>query len=431
MKDNQTYYSLLRVLFAILSTIALPIYLLCAIFSRKHRKDLCERLGAGVWRNLNFKEEDTVVWCHGASVGEIGGAHPVFENILREKKPTAVIVSTTSHAGKSEAKKKNWCTRAALLPFDNMFLLGRVIDRVKPDLFVLVETEIWPSLLIELYLRNISVVLINARISDYSFPKYKFFRIIFAPILCTIDKIMVQTELDRQRYIALGAREDSVSVVGSTKYDKPVDKLSVDKKEKFLSELGLSSDKPCFVAGSVREGEDERVITAYIRALEKFPSLQMIIAPRQVERFTAVAELLENKGLEFTRRSKGVAEGIKPVALLDTIGELSSAYALATVSFVGGSLTDTGGHNPLEPASQSSPVVVGPYTSNVRDAVNELQKANALFVVSGEEELVKVLCRLLGDIKFRDDCGKNASKVWAANLGASKTVGRQIITYLS
>ena len=399
-------------------------------FSRKYRTYFLDRFASGSWNLVSSQPGKKLVWCHGASVGEIGGVTPIISRLQDSDLPTSIIVSTTSVAGKEEAQKKKWCEIAALLPLDHPMLMRRLIRRLQPDICVIVETEIWPSMLLELHRANVPVVLVNGRISDYSYPRYRKIKWVMRRALDCINSILVQAERDKQRFISLGADKDKVCIAGSTKYDKPVRSIKESDRDSLAKEMGISVDQPCFVAGSVRAGEDEIVIKGYLLAKKQNPKLQMIIAPRHVAKFSVVADLLKKYKIDFNRRTNGEAKESKSVLLLDTIGELSSAYSLASVSFVGGSLVNIGGHNPLEPASYGSPVIVGPYTSNVQDAVSDLEGVEALFVVKDEVELAEELAVLLDDIELCREKGKNAHRVWTANLGATEYVSREIVSFL-
>lgn len=405
---------------ALAGTGMLPPVLLKAVVNRNWRESLKERFGGGDWEDAAAVVQDCV-WFHAASVGEVGGVAPLVTAFRQEFAARSVLISTTSTTGKQEALKRGLSEAVCLLTLDQPYFVRRVLDGVNPRLVVISETELWPNLFFALSKRDIPVALVNGRISDYSFPRYRKIRSLIAPALSLLHLACVQTELDAERFAALGVPEERIVVTGSTKYDHSVQAVSEEDKAQLAISFGVSREQPCFVAGSVREHEDEIVIKAFVAARKQMPELQMIIAPRHPERFEQVASLLGRADLRFQRRSAD-SKSDTGVLLLDTLGELKKAYSLASFAFVGGSLVDIGGHNPLEPAAYQVPVIVGPHTSNVRDAIWSLRQSKAVFEVDGIEDLEATLIKLARDKDLRTESGQGAYTVWQSNLGATERI---------
>ncbi len=414
---------------AMAATSLLPLAVAKACIDANWRASLAERFGGAAWQGVDCSVCERV-WFHGASVGEVGGMLPVVEQFKQIYPQTPLLISTTSGTGKSRAIDARAAEAVCLLPFDHPYFVRRAIARVNPRLVVISETELWPNLMFALHERRIPVVIINGRISDYSFPRYRRLRALISPVLRAVSRVLVQTGLDRERFIELGARAECVEVVGSTKYDRKVPELADAELASLAQSFGISRAKPVFVAGSVREAEDAAVIEAYCAAKTAVPGLQAIIAPRHPERFAETAQLLAAHNIDFNRRSMPCSE-VKPVLLLDSLGELVQAYALASFVFVGATLVDIGGHNPLEPAAYSKPVIFGPYTGNVRDAVGALLERGGGFEVRAAPQLAQMIVRLCRDEQLCRQSGEAAQSVWRENIGATSRVIKELGHYLN
>ena len=404
-----------RLLWGTLASAALPLPFARCLWDSAWRDTIEERCGA---KSDQLRKLDGAIWFHGASLGEVTGLVPIAA-ALKDAAPC--FATTTSTTGRAEALKRAVAAEVRLLPLDHPYFIGRLLDAVRPRLFILAETELWPNLFLALERRQIPLVVVNGRISNRTFPRYRAARGLFAPLLAIPRLILVQTERDRERYLAIGAVPERVKVTGSTKYANPTLRRLTAEADRLFLKFGMRQDAPLAVFGSVRPGEDEATIAAYLGALKEYPALQLIIAPRHPERFDAVAELLRRAGLRFIRRSQQGGERAQ-VLLLDTIGELVEAYSIATLSFVGGTLVPIGGHNPLEPAAFASPVFVGPHYGNVTDAVDELVEAGGISVVRDGESLQQELVRLLRDPVARARQGRAAFGVWERNSTALERV---------
>ena len=411
----------------ILSSILLLPFLVFALFRPKLRRNLAERFGFGEW----LKDERFDCWVHGASVGEFQGIEPLLSHLHAEiGQNRRVLVTTTSLTGRERAARSKGVSSARLLPFDHPLLVRSALKRVRPELILIMETEIWPALFLEAERLGIPIVVANGRISDASYPWYLNLKKFFGVVLSSADMIFVQSEEDRVRYQSLAPEHDRILVLGSTKFDDAGMDISPEQRQSFVEDLGLDIDKPIFVAGSVREGEDVSVLDAYLKARLHCPELQLLIAPRHPERFEAVASLIDERRIEFVRRSDE-SNRKAGVLLLDSLGELKQAYSIARVAFVGGTLVQIGGHNPFEPAQYSVPIIVGQYTENYRACLEALRRGKAVFEVSDAAELEDAIVLLVQDRSLAERIGASAKIVWQQSLGASERVSKYIRPYFS
>ena len=383
---------------------------------------ISERMGGGDWPKLQATLRPSHLWFHAASVGELTGLVTVLKAFDDEQFDFDRFITTTSEAGKKEALIKKMTDKCCFLPIDYLPAIKRALVGVSPKLWLITETEIWPNLILEMKRRQTPILLFNARISDKSYPRYLKLRYFLKPILQKIDFIIAQTSCDRERLINIGGSPDRIEVGGSTKYDRPRVEFSAEELAQLVSSMGLDLNRPIFVAGSVRPGEDKIVIETFAKLKTQHPELQMIVAPRHAENYDIVGGYLRQNDLKYCRRSQGTVVEPHDVVMLDTMGELAKVYAASTVAFVGGSLVNIGGHNPLEPAAYGKPVVMGKYNANVREVAGELKNQKGMVEVSDENQLYLALERLLLDKEDNLRYGENAARVWLSNQGATKRV---------
>jgi 3-deoxy-D-manno-octulosonic-acid transferase len=297
------------------------------------------------------------------------------------------------------------------------------LNALKPRLLVLAETEFWPNLLNGCFRRGIPVAVVNARISDRSWPRYQMLRRLWKPILGRISCVLAQSETDAERLKAIGCRPERVSVSGNLKFDV----RATGEAEATHLLKGQAKGLRLIVAGSTLDGEEAALLDVWPRLLEADPQLVLVLAVRHPERFGAVATLLERSGIPWVKRSDWrtlAMERLQPLAagqivLLDTIGELASVYSLASVAFVGGSLVPAGGHNPLEPAQFGVPIVMGPHYANFRAITDDLRAHDAVRIVE-KENLAKGLLDLLCDRATAEAMGLRALEVFASQAGVTE-----------
>ena len=404
--------------------IGAPVWIPWLLLARKRRKNFPERLALRGFPVVPQPDGRPRIWVHAVSVGETLAASPLLR-MLRERSPDALLfLSNVTLTGRETSGKvlAGVVDAAFFFPFDLPWICGRFLDRLRPEVVVIVETEIWPNFLAACAARGIPSVIVNGRLSERSFLGYRRLRWFFAPVLRTFRAIAAQSREDAERFIALGAPPEIVTVGGNLKFDvhPPTEKLT------GLSSL-LAGERESgvlwVVAGSTHEGEEAPVVRAFLSARARNPALKLLLAPRHPERFGAVEELLHQEGVPVTRRTS-VPDGARgvdaPVLLLDSMGELAGAYAEASLAFVGGSLVQKGGHNVLEPAWHGVPTVVGPHMDNFREIANAFLSAGALLQVSGEGELSERFVRFAGDPSAFADTGRRARKLLESFRGASE-----------
>jgi 3-deoxy-D-manno-octulosonic-acid transferase len=341
---------------------------------------------------------------------------------LRERYPhLRLFLSTTTMAGHELGRRVRDADGVFYFPFDFAFIVRRVLDVVRPKLFVMVEGEIWPHVLRECRRRGVKSIVVNGRVSARSFPRYRRVRPLFARVLRDIDRFCMQSEESARRITALGADPAHVTVTGSLKFDAaalPAD--AARGRDRVLRFFRVQRERVIVVAGSTMRGEDLPVLKAFRRAKSVAPQALLVLAPRHVERFDEAVHLARGEGFATARRSDLAidADPRADVVVLDSIGELAQVYQLATVAFVGGSLVETGGHNILEPAVFGRPIVFGPHMANFGEIAREFLAADAAVQVQSPRELEDVLVQLLTDPVRRARLGAAARALVDANRGA-------------
>jgi 3-deoxy-D-manno-octulosonic-acid transferase len=385
----------------------------------KYREGLAQRLGR-IPASLRKADPRPAIWLHAVSVGEVLAVSRLVQEIDAAFPEHRVLISTTTRTGQALARTRFGADRVFYCPLDLPWAVRRYLNAIEPQMLVLAETEFWPNLLNGCFRRAIPVVVVNARISDRSWPRYQMLRRLWQPILGRLTRVLAQSEVDAQRLRELGCLPERVSVGGNLKFDVRASQEAEATKVLKSKGLGLRF----VVAGSTLEGEEVALLKAWPRLLESDPGLALVLAPRHPERFGAVATLLANSGIQWIKRSEwrgkleSAVEPVRPgqVVLLDTIGELASVYSVAAVAFVGGSLIPAGGHNPLEPAQFGVPIVIGPNYANFRAITDDLRAHNAICIATSEELLV-ALTSLLRDTA--SEMGERARQVFQQQSGAT------------
>jgi 3-deoxy-D-manno-octulosonic-acid transferase len=413
-------YSVLSLVFFALVS---PYFLYQALRYKKYIGSLRQRLGfLPITFNIDAEES---IWIHAVSVGEALTARALAADLKARYPRLRLFLSTTTIAGQQVARRSLSNVDAIFyFPFDWTFTVRRTLDLVRPRLFIMMETEIWPNLLRECRRRGVRTVMINGRISSRSYPRYRLVRAFFRRVLGDVDRFCVQSEESARRLVELGAQADHVTVTGSLKFDSlelPAAAASHGKpRERVLRFFRLSPNRTVLVAGSTLRGEEAAVLSAFRRIKATMPSAMVVLAPRQPERFGEVERLARDAGFVTIRRSELPidAEPRADVVVLDSLGELAQLYQVATAVFVGGSLADHGGHNILEPAVFGKPIVFGPHMQNFKEIADAFLSNDAAIQVQSERELDEVLLALVTDPVRRARLGAAARALVEANRGA-------------
>jgi 3-deoxy-D-manno-octulosonic-acid transferase len=400
-----------------------PWWLWRMVTTQKYREGLGERLGCVPQRLRKASAEDKpVIWLHAVSVGEVLAVSRLVQEIETAFAGYRLLVSTTTRTGQELACARFGAYRVFYCPLDLPWAVRAYLKALQPRMLILAETEFWPNLLNGCFRRDIPVAVVNARISDRSWPRYQMLRRLWSPILSQLSRVLAQTYTDAERLVELGCSPELVSVSGNLKFDvraaKEAEATAVLKK----SGAGLRF----LVAGSTLEEEEAALLEVWPRLIAADPNLGMVLAPRHPERFATVAALLLRSDASWIKRSdwKGKPASLIPplqagqIILLDTIGELASVYSLAAVAFVGGSLISAGGHNPLEPAQFGVPIVMGPHYANFRAITDDLRAHDAIRIAT-KEELAKVLIELFVNREDARKMGERARQVFEQQAGAT------------
>jgi len=401
-----------------------PYFLYQAIRHNKYIGSLGQRLGY-LPVSLNVDGEESI-WIHAVSVGEALTARALAADLKERYPRLRLYLSTTTIAGQHVARRSLQHVDAVFyFPFDWAFIVKRTLNIVRPRVFVMMETEIWPNLLRLCRARGVKTVLINGRISSRSYPRYRIIRPFFRRVLADVDRFCMQSDESARRIVELGADPAKVTVTGSLKFDSlemPAVVSHGKPRERVLRFFRLSPNRMVLVAGSTVRGEEPAVLKAFARLKGASPSALAILAPRQPERFGEVERLARDSGFVTARRSDLPidTEPRADVVVLDTIGELAQLYQVATVVFVGGSLVDHGGHNILEPAVFGKPILFGPHMQNFKEIVDAFVGNGAAVQVGSERELEQAMISLATDPVRRAKLGAAARALVEANRGAKE-----------
>ena len=409
-------YLIYSALLAVGLLLAIPYWLLEMLRHGKYRKGLPQRLGR-VPRSVR-NPQGRSIWVHAVSVGEVLAVSELIGKLRVEFPQHRILISTTTDTGQSLASRRFGAENVFYFPLDFSIAMRRYLAALRPDLVVIAETEFWPNFLRIAHDSGAQVAVVNARISDRSLPGYRRWREVLRPVLRNISLFMAQTAEDARRLIEIGALEDRVVVGGNLKFDfvlPPAPQIL----GQLRSSLAKSGAGPVLVCGSTVDGEETLLGETFKQVLWQHHSAVMLLAPRHPERFSQVANFLQDANVKFWRRTQWGGSPLNgTVLLVDSIGELANLYALADLAIVGGSFVPLGGHNILEPAQHGVPIIVGPHTENFRDIVGLFCSCDAVRVVSAID-LPKVVLHLLGSKDERQDLGQRARHTLQSQQGAT------------
>ena len=413
-------YLLYSFLTAVVFVVASPYCLYQALRHNKYVGSIAQRLGyLPVAFNLDGDES---IWVHAVSVGEVLSARPLISELRASYPKLRLFLSTTTLTGQQLARRSVPDVDAVFyFPFDWTITARRTLNVVRPRLFVMTETEIWPNLLRECKRRSVRTLMVNGRISYRSFPRYRLVRPFMKRVLADIDRFCVQGEETSRRLIELGADPARIVVTGSLKFDSLESSPTPGRgRERVLRFFRVPLARPVIIAGSTLKGEEEPVIRAFNRVRASGVNALLVIAARHPERFDEVERLCRHEGLTVVRRTELPidAEPRADAVVLDTIGELAQLYQIATVVFVGGSLVPAGGHNILEPALYGKPVVFGPHMQNFGEIAETFLTNGAAIQVRTAGEFEETMLSLIGDPVRRARVGAAARALVESNRGA-------------
>jgi 3-deoxy-D-manno-octulosonic-acid transferase len=413
-------YFLYSVLLSLLMLVSLPYWLYQIIRYGKYGASFAERMGQVPARLLTppDSQREGCIWVHAVSVGEVLAVSGLIQQMRQRFPAYRLLVSTTTDSGQSLARKRFGDENVFYFPMDFAFAIRPYLHALQPELVVLAETEFWPNFLHLAHDSGARVAVVNARISDRSWPRYRRFRWALRRMLAHVDLFLAQTQEDASRLQSIGADAARIQVTGNLKFDV-TPSMQPAIVDQIRGSLKAEAAGPVLVCGSTVEGEEPVLLKAFENVKVEHPRAVMILAPRHPERFDEVAILLQQLNLPFARRSLWQGEPLAGrVLLVDSIGELAALYSLADAAFVGGSLVPRGGHNIIEPAQHGVAIVVGHHTENFRDIVSLFQGRDAVRIV-GLAELPLTLMHLLSNDAERRALGRRAQETMRSQAGAT------------
>jgi 3-deoxy-D-manno-octulosonic-acid transferase len=421
---------LLNLAYGLLVLAVSPVLLYRALVLGKYRAGWGEKF---LGRLPQRGSQKFCIWFHAVSVGEVLQLQTVVRELKQAKPDWEIWITTTTHTGHQVAREKFPSETVCYFPLDFSWAVRNAIQRVQPSMVVLVELELWPNFIREAHRSKIPLALINGRISEKSSTGYRRIRFLMQTLLSKFDRLAVQSETYSERLIQLGAPSEKITVTGSIKFDGIRPDRNNPQTNELRQSFGIKDEEQVLIIGSTQDPEEAYALDAYESLRTEFPSLRLILVPRHKERFEEVARLVVERSLALLRRSVLKEEGEKgrggegerkaqgkPVLLLDTLGELSACWGLAEIAFVGGSLTNRGGQNMIEPSGYGAGVLFGPNTRNFRDVVELLLSHEAAKVVADAEELTLAIRHWLLHPEEAAAFGQRAQRLVLSQQGATR-----------
>ena len=416
-------YLLYDFILLLAALVLIPSYYFKGIRTGSFRRGMKERLGFLAPGRLERLDGKQVFWIHAVSVGETRAALPLVKALKKTYPEVALLVTNVTETGHEIASRIKEVDCCLFFPYDFSLVVRRVLKQVHPALIIIVETEIWPNFIRLASREDISVVLVNGRISDRSYPRYQWIKIFIRPLLAQFSALCMQTAEDARRLRMLGAPAARVQVSGNVKFDLDIAFHNAPTALQLKKRYHLPASELIWVAGSTHAGEEEAVVDVYQQLANRKTPLRLVLVPRHPERCSAVGKMLAARHIPFSRRSDLTSMDTllasDMVLLVDTVGELQQLYMVADMVFVGGSLVPVGGHNILEASAVHKPVVFGPFMHNFREISRMLLAAGGGVMISGKKELKEVMERLLVDENLRLSMGSKGYALIQKNVGAT------------
>jgi 3-deoxy-D-manno-octulosonic-acid transferase len=416
---------LYNILMIVAAVIGLPFFAFRFLNERRFRERLRQNLGFFPPETLAKIEGRSPIWFQTAGVGEVVAASSIIKEFKRQLPEMPILISSGTISGYDMARRILAEADAIIFyPPDLPWMPDRIVERVKPCAYVPVETELWPNFIRAARKRSIPVIMVNGRIGERSLEHYRLMRRMFTKMLDTVVVFCMQSTIDAQYIIQLGADPHKVLVTGNTKYDQNYSLVGETDRRLFLNELGFDGAGPLIIAGSTHRGEEEILLDVWRDLRGQFPQLKMLLAPRDTARSDGLVDLIRRQGFSAELRSRlavmpVTARSANSIVVLDTIGELGRYYSLADLVFVGGSLVSHGGHNILEPAAHGKPILVGPHMFNFRDTYALFSGRDACATVLDGADLYQKIRQILSDPVLANRMGLEAAAIVGENQGAA------------
>jgi 3-deoxy-D-manno-octulosonic-acid transferase len=407
------------IFYNLLTLILTPFFSLFLLRNKRGRTRILERFG--IWPS--FKQNyNKPLWIQAASLGEVRAIESLLLKLAAEKIDFFVVC--TSYSGVEYVEKLGF--EARLLPFDNSLFLKKVLAKSKASKIILVETELWPALINCGFSIGIKFILINGRLTNTSLKRYRFLSGFLLSLLADFQSFLVVDDKERDNFISLGVDHTKIKIVGNMKFDR---QAKYFKKEELDKSLFIKNGEPVFICASLRPNEEEIIFAALKEFFSKTNNLalKVVIAPRHAEYFSYFAEKLSQSALTFIRASSFDERKVTNILLLDKLGELERFYAVADLTFVGGTLRNGyGGHNPLEAALYGSAIILGEHGQVIAKLREEMKRAGVIEIISSKEELLKILSLLVSNRLLVNQQGEKARQFYLSLAGATQRVFDEI-----
>jgi 3-deoxy-D-manno-octulosonic-acid transferase len=426
-------YLAYNILFTAVFLFTLPFFGFRMLRGRKYRHSFQERLGLKSGKNESEAEHLRPIWIHALSVGETLSAVPLIKAIVHRYPGIPLVFTTSTETGQQTALSVlgNMVDKFSYYPVDFLFAVKKRVKEIRPRLFVLIETDIWPNFLWELKKNDIPAILVNGRMSLHSFKIYRAVRFFMKHVLSCLEYLGMQSPVYARRMLEMGAPPERVFMGGNLKFDQQHRYIDQSERNQIIRSLGWGDrDRRILIAGSTHAGEEEVIFGAYSRLFEDFGDAVLIVAPRNPERFEMVRDLGVTMGLRC-RKLSDPAHFADQAVVLDRMGELTRLYAVGEVAFVGGSLVREGGHNLLEPAAQKRPVLFGPHMDDFEDMAKLILEAEGGMLILNQKDLYDAWKSLLTNRLHAERMGERAYMVWQSSSGALNNYLAYLEKYLN
>jgi 3-deoxy-D-manno-octulosonic-acid transferase len=421
----------------------LPILLFLVITSVKRRKTFFHRLGlispCPQTSKTRLKQIlHKPVWVHALSVGEVISALPLICELRGGSEKVDIVLSVSTHSGFETAKQilEKQVSALFYFPYDLLFSVKNVMRLINPRLLIIIESDIWPNILVTMKKHRIPVICVNARLSDRSYAAYRHFPFLAKSMFTRLTCLFTQSSEDTRRFQQLGVPPEQLVTTANIKFDQDAPAMSSSAAQHLRHSLSISASQPMWIAGSTHDGEESMICAAFVEIKKRYPDLVLIIAPRDPDRARTVRSIFAAAGFAalFITQTQNPASGRRrDVVVVDVIGKLRTLYAIADVALIGGSLLSIpgiGGHNPLEAAAYSKPVIFGPYMENFKEISSLLIRSGGAIQVIDVKNLFDTVTRLIANKEQAGHIGKQAFAVFRQNKGALKKTMKIITPYL-
>ncbi len=428
-------YLLYNILLVMAALLALPYYAIKMTLTGKYRKSMGPKFG--LVRPSIFAEMkgSPRIWIHAVSVGEVTAAAPIVASLRTHFPEACIVLSTSTETGQDMARRiVAGATSFIYYPLDIPFVVRKMITKVRPDIFILTETELWPNFIRVCKKQGVKVIMVNGRISQRSYQRYALTKFFWKDVINLIDEMGVISIIDAERLMAIGMARSRVHIMGNAKYDSLAAKATLPVREEMERRLNLTAMDRVFVAGSTHDGEEKIILHVYGRILETYPDFKLIIIPRHPERGHTVLSLVKEAGFEDCMTMTEIAGGRQRtgerVIVIDVIGELFKIYSLASVVFCGGSLVPKGGQNILEPAAWGRVIFYGPSMDDFKDERELFEKAGAGITVRSGEELLAGILALVSNPDTLARRGEEGRRIVVSNMGAADRYAEMVRSHI-